>query len=246
MALKITFIGHASVLVSFNNQNYLLDPVYNRGVVFFHRKTPPGISLEQLPPIHGIFVSHGHYDHFDRWTLKKFPRSTPLVMAKGLGIYMRNLGFTDVHELTTWQTVSIGDLRVTAAPAQHSGKQPFFHKRSVFIGFILEHKAGTIYFAGDTGYFPGFKEIKKRFEIDVALLPIGAYRPKKNRKKHMNPPDALRAFQDLGAKWMIPIHWGTFHLGWEPINEPIDWLKELIRGRNLSVKILYPGESAVF
>ncbi|NOY76334.1 MAG: MBL fold metallo-hydrolase [Calditrichaeota bacterium] len=246
MALKITFIGHASVLISYGDRHYLVDPVYNRGVVFFHRKTPPGIPLDQLPPIHGIFISHGHYDHFDQWTLKKFPGSTPLFVAKGLGVYVRKLGFSSVLELSAWQTASLDDLRITATPAHHSGKQPFFHKPSVFIGFVLEHPEGTVYFSGDSGYFPGFKDIGKRFKIDVAILPIGAYRPKKNLKKHMNPPDALRAFKDLGARWMIPIHWGTFHLGWEPLNEPIIWLQDLIQGKNLPVRILNPGESASF
>ena len=246
MGVKVIFIGHSSVLLSFEHKNYLLDPIYNEKVVFYHRKKPPGIPFEELPPIHGILISHGHYDHFDRLTIEKFPKTTPLFVAKGLRHPVELLGFERIYEFSAWETVSIEGVTITATPAQHSGKQPFFHDPSEFIGFVIQHREKTVYFAGDTGYFPGFREIGKRFQIDVALLPIGAYRPRKNFKKHMNPPDALRAFEDLGAKWMIPIHWGTFRLGLEPVDEPAIWLKKLLEGKNSRVRILQPGESAEF
>ncbi len=241
----MTFIGHASILLSFNHTHLLLDPVFNDRIVFLRRHTPPGILLQELPPLFGILISHGHYDHFDRWTLKHFLRTTPIVAARGLGIHLKKLGFKDIRELSVWENTLLGPFKITATPAKHAGKQPFFFEASEFVGFVIENEK-TVYFAGDTGYFEGFRAIGERFNIDVALLPIGAYKPRKNLKKHMNPPDALRAFKDLGARWMIPIHWGTFHLGWEGLNAPVQWLNRLLEKEPQPVKILKPGEWAEF
>ncbi len=243
--MRVTFIGHASVLLSFNSTHFIFDPVFNDRIVFLRRHIPPGLPLEALPPLSGIFISHGHYDHFDRWTLKRLSRSIPVVAARGLGIHLQKLGFQDIRELSPWQTTQLDSFKITATPAKHSGKQPFFHEVSEFVGFVIENEK-TAYFAGDTAYFDGFKEIGQRFKIDVALLPIGAYKPRKNLKKHMNPPDALRAFKDLGARWMIPIHWGTFHLGWEGINAPARWLARILEKEPQPVKILKAGEWAEF
>ncbi len=245
MPLRVTFIGHASVLVSFNSAHFLFDPVFSERIVFLKRRIPPGIRLEELPPLSGILISHGHYDHFDRWTLRQLAKTTPVIAARGLGTHLKKLGFKTVYELSAWESTRLGSFAITATPAKHFGRQPFFHEISDFIGFVLQNEK-TVYFAGDTAYFEGFRQIGGRFLIDVALLPIGAYKPRKNLKKHMNPPDALRAFKDLNARWMIPIHWGTFHLGWEGINAPAQWLERLLQKEALPVRILKAGEWTEF
>ena len=133
-------------------------------------------------------------------------------------------------------------------PVKHWGTRNLWPDDRGYTGFLVEHRDGTVFFPGDTAYFPGFRDYGRRWAIDVALLPIGAYRPPAFRRVHMNPEDALQTLVDLDARHMVPIHWGTFVVSYEPIDEPVGWLEELARERGLTerVAVLRHGESRRF
>lgn len=247
---KITFINHATVLVQLDGINILTDPVYSRTVSFFlFRFKPPGLPFEQLPPPHHILISHNHYDHLNLKTLRRLRRAhTPsIIFPRGIAKYGRRTGFSAISELDWWDTFETERLKITCVPAKHfSGRMLWDYNRSLACGYVIQTPRATVYYAGDTAYSDFFKEIAERFSIDVALLPIGAYKPYKWFKDiHMSPERALQAFLDLKAKHLIPIHWGTFKISDEPMAEPPVLLrKEAERlGVEHQVHILDNGEA---
>src|SRR5216117_2830869 len=173
---------------------------------------------------------------------------TVAVVAKNLADLVAGCGYRDVIELAWGDTVTIRGVRLTALPVKHWGTRNLVSDDRGYTGFLVEHRDGTVFFPGDTAYFPGFRDYGRRWAIDVALLPIGAYRPPAFRRVHMNPEDALQTLVDLDARHMVPIHWGTFVVSYEPIDEPVGWLEELARERGLTerVAVLRHGESRRF
>ncbi|MDD2666383.1 MAG: MBL fold metallo-hydrolase [Methanocellales archaeon] len=246
-SVSITYIGHSTVLVESRDFSFITDPIFsNRIARFFRRrKAPLAASVEDLPPIDSILISHGHYDHLDAPTLKKFAKDIPIVVSKSLRKTIVRLGFSDIRSLSWWEGTKIGKTEIIAVPAFHFSGRPPLLLRNDYQGYIIEGKK-IVYFAGDTGLKNDFEEIGKRFEIDLAFLPIGAYSPRFFRRHHLSPEDALRAMALLKAKKMIPIHWGTFGLSFEPINEPPERLAKITKESNLEerVLILNPGERA--
>jgi L-ascorbate metabolism protein UlaG (beta-lactamase superfamily) len=150
--------------------------------------------------------------------------------------------------LQKWESFSHGDWSVTLTPCKHWGARTIRDEHRGYGGFVLNHQGRTIYHAGDSAYFEGFKEIGKRLKPEIALLPIGAYYPDSFRHVHMGPDEALRAFRDLGATWLVPMHFGTFKLSFEPLDEPPRWLNELAQQQKLSehLKILEEGVPTLF
>ncbi|MFV1976526.1 MAG: MBL fold metallo-hydrolase [Candidatus Scalindua sp.] len=223
-----------------------MDPNYSERVAWlFKRHAAPGIAFDSLPEINAIIISHEHSDHLNKTTLYKFEKDIPVIISKGLGDEIKELKFQDVRELAWWEKTVIKGIEITAVPARHDATNS---------GYIISGSK-TIYFAGDTGLFSGFKDIGKRFKIDVALLPIGGYYPhfpgnliqsvrREVRGDHMAPEDIPPALKMLGNPIMIPIHWGTFKLSGEPLEEPIKKLNEIERQNNLGseIHILQPGE----
>ena len=250
MALKITFINHATLLVQMDGVNILTDPIYSRTVSFmFPRRQKPGIPFEDLPPIDYILVSHSDYDHLNQKTLRKLRRKgeSTIVTPKGLALYARKARFENIVELETWESTERPDLTITCTPAKHHSKRTSWDRTgSACCGFVLQSKSHTVYFAGDTGYAEFFKELGFRFAIDAALLPIGAYKPEKWFKNlHLHPATAVKAFLDLKARHLIPYHWGTFWISDEPMAEPPQLLlaeSERFQLRD-KVHILNNGES---
>lgn len=246
--IVVTYIGHATTLVQLGGVVILTDPVYADRLLLPKRLVEPGIPMECLPGLDVVLVSHGHYDHLDLPTHHRLPDGGIALVAENLSDLVRPCGYDRVIELAWGESFRYRDVKVTALPVKHWGTRNLVPDRRGYTGFLLESPAGSVFFPGDTAYFPGFRDYGGRFRIDVALLPIGAYSPPSFRRVHMNPEDAFQAFRDLRARYMVPIHWGTFAVSLEPIGEPIQWL-EAIAAREAAterVAILRHGESRRF
>jgi L-ascorbate metabolism protein UlaG (beta-lactamase superfamily) len=247
--ISVTYVGHATVLLRLGRVSLLTDPVYSSRLILPKRLVAPGVALGALPRLDAVLVSHGHMDHLDVPTHRRLPKSdTVAVVAKNLSDLVADCGYREVVELAWGEQVTVGDVLITALPVKHWGTRNLWPDDRGYTGFLLEHPDGTVFFPGDTAYFPGFRDYGRRHAIDVALLPIGAYRPPPFRRVHMNPEDALQTLVDLGARWMVPIHWGTFVVSYEPIDEPVRWLGDLAEERGLAerVAVLRHGESRRF
>jgi L-ascorbate metabolism protein UlaG (beta-lactamase superfamily) len=213
---------------------------------------PPAIPITELPPADLVLVSHNHYDHLQPESLRACrARGNPLFVAPlGLGPYLRDLGL-DVEELDWWQTREAGAARVTCVPAQHfAARTPFDRNRTLWCGFVVRSGDVTVYFAGDSGYSPQFADIGRRSPgIDLALIPIGAYEPRWfMQPMHMNPAEAVRAHLDLGARVSVGMHFGTFRLTDEGIDDPLRALDEARQAAGIAsdaFRTLDFGESAV-
>jgi L-ascorbate metabolism protein UlaG (beta-lactamase superfamily) len=218
---RITWLGHATFLVQLDGVSLLVDPALMPKIFGgIERNVAPGVPLEQLPRIDAALVSHSHYDHLDLPTLERV--RAPVVAGLGLERFLRDRGLF-ATELGWWSSTMVGGVRVTFVPAQHWSRRGLFDtNRTLWGGFVIEGSRATVYHSGDTGWFAGFKEIGARFpRLDAALLPIGAYDPAWFMEpQHLNPEQALRAFQDLGARTFVAMHWGTFKLADEPLDEP--------------------------
>lgn len=217
----VTWIGHASFLIQTHETNILVDPNWAKWLKVIKRLKQPGIDLNHLPEIDLVLVTHAHFDHLDRRTLRKIAADQPIVVPTSVGTLVHDLGFEIIHELDYWQTVKIGPLKISLTPCHHWGARFLADRHRGFGGFIIEANNRTIFHCGDSAYFPGFKEIGQRYPIEVALLPIGAYDPPSGREVHMNPEEAVQAFLELRAKKLVPMHYGTFRLGYEPLDEPL-------------------------
>ena len=244
----ITWIGHASFLIQFSDLNVLVDPNFANWLFLMKRLRRPGLRLEHLPPVDLVLISHAHFDHFHKPTLRKLTDKKIGIMPWGTASLAQRLGFERLIELQTWDTFSHDDWSVTLTPAKHWGARTLQDDHRGYGGFVLEHQGRRIYHAGDSAYFDGFKEIGKRFAPEIALLPIGAYYPDSFRHVHMGPDEAVKAFRDLRSRWLIPMHFGTFKLSFEHLDEPPRWLREIARREGLTdrVRFLEEGVPQVF
>ena len=246
--LALTWIGHASFLVQFSDLNVLIDPNFANWLFLLKRVRRAGMKIRDLPPIDLVLLTHAHFDHFHKRTLRKLPAPKIAVLPWGMGDLARGLGFDRVIELQWWESFSRGGWQVTLTPSNHWGARLLHDEHRGYGGFILEYQGRRLYHAGDSGYFEGFKEIGRRCPPEIALLPIGAYHPEAFRRVHMGPDEAIKVFQELRAQWLVPMHYGTFKLSFEDIDEPPRWLRELAHRHRLShhLKILEEGMPHVF
>ena len=253
--LAVVWIGHATALVQIEDKVIVTDPVFTRTIAELGgRIVAPGLEAERLPPIDAVLISHMHLDHLSYGSLERIEAKTRalFVPAGGL-VYIPDLDFP-AHELATWQSWERDGLRVTAVPVQHSGSRygadAAWMTRS-FTGYIIEYRGVTVYFPGDTGYArPLFVETARRFpRIDLALLPISPIEPRAlMRYAHMDPDEALAAFADLGARWMVPIHHGTFVNSFDRPGDALRALRAGMKRRGLderTVLVLGQGEQRV-
>jgi L-ascorbate metabolism protein UlaG (beta-lactamase superfamily) len=232
----VTFIGHATFLIQTAAGNFLTDPMYSDragpfGLLGPRRVRQPAVRFDDLPPISTVLLSHNHYDHCDRSTLARLAkRFDPVVITPiGNGALVKSTGLRKVEELDWWQDAKTSTLPLTLTPAHHfSARTPFDRNRALWGGFTIAVAHRRIYFAGDSAYAPFFREVRRRFgPIDLALLPIGAYEPRWFMQAvHMNPAEALQAHLDLEASESIAMHFGTFQLTTEGIDEPIRALEQ--------------------
>jgi L-ascorbate metabolism protein UlaG (beta-lactamase superfamily) len=246
--IGITWIGHASFLIQTQEHSILIDPNWAKWLKVVKRLKEPGLKIHELPAIDLVLVSHAHFDHLDKKTLRTVASDQPIIVPEYVGGLVQGLGFNRVQELKRWETTELGSLRITLTPAQHWGARVIHDRHRGFGGFLIEYGGRTIYHCGDSAWFEGFAEIGDRSKIDIALLPIGAYDAPTGRDVHMNPEEALRAFTALKARLMIPMHYGTFRLGFEPMAEPPDRLLGHARSLGLDekIRILQEGKPAVF
>jgi L-ascorbate metabolism protein UlaG (beta-lactamase superfamily) len=246
--VAITWIGHASFLIQFTDLNVLVDPNFANWLFLLKRIKRSGFKLEHLPPIDLILLTHAHFDHFHKPTLRRLPRLNIGVMPWGVGDLALDLGFERVIELEWWDSFSQNGWTVTLTPSKHWGARTLRDHHRGYGGFILEHQGRRIYHAGDSAYFHGFKQIGRRLPPEIALLPIGAYHPESFRRVHMGPDQAIKAFKDLHADYLIPMHYGTFRLSFEDPAEPPRWLLEVAEEEHLTrkIKILEEGVPEVF
>lgn len=249
----LTWVGHATYVVRMAGACVLTDPVWSSRLPGVPRRaTPPGVAFADLPAVDAIVISHNHYDHLDEPTIGRFPRSTPVLVPAGLGEWFRRKRFTEVVELDWWESAEVAGLRFDFAPAQHWTRRGLRDTcRSLWGSWVITGPDGRrLYHAGDTGYGPHLAEIGRRYPgIDVAMLPIGAYWPRWfMRPVHMDPEEAVRALEDLGAERMASMHWGTFALTREPLVEPLLWLRKAWRAAGWDPAQLWDlaiGESRV-
>jgi L-ascorbate metabolism protein UlaG (beta-lactamase superfamily) len=246
--VALTWIGHASFLIQFDDLNVLVDPNFANWLFLLKRIKRSGLRIEDLPPIDLVLLTHAHYDHFHKPTLRRLPHPKIGVMPWGVGDLAHNLGFARIIELDWWESFGQRDWKVTLTPSKHWGARTLHDHHRGYGGFVLEHQGRKIYHAGDSAYFEGFKEIGQRFAPDVALLPIGAYHPESFRQVHMGPDEAVRAFKELQAQWLVPMHYGTFKLSFEDLDEPPRWLRQLAHEQGISqkVRILDEGLPTLF
>jgi L-ascorbate metabolism protein UlaG (beta-lactamase superfamily) len=247
-----TFVGHSTFLLQFpGDLNILTDPIWSQRASPFsfagpRRVRPPALDWKALPPIALVLVSHGHYDHLDVPTLRQLERRfSPLFLA-GLGqrAFLRARGLGRVEELDWWQSRTVrdrqgGTLEITFTPAQHwSARNILQRNRTLWGGFWLQDGAGgkRVFFAADSGLGRHFGTIRERLgSPDVAFLPIGAYEPRWfMREQHMNPDDAVQAHLALGARQSVGMHFGTFRLTDEGIDQPAKDLAFGLAARNIA------------
>jgi L-ascorbate metabolism protein UlaG (beta-lactamase superfamily) len=248
----VTFVGHATFLIQAAGASVLIDPVYSRRAspVSFagpRRVRAPGVRFEDLPTISLVLLSHNHYDHCDLRTLQLLERRfhPRFVTPLGNGRLLRSAGIVQVEEIDWWETTSAAQLPITVTPAQHfSARSMFDRNRALWGGFLIEAGGHRILHAGDSGYGPHFREMAARLgPIDLALLPIGAYEPRWFMKDiHMNPAEAVQAHLDLAARQSIAMHFGTFQLTPEGIEEPVRELAKALEERGVAADRFRAGE----
>ncbi len=261
-----TWIGHATVLMQVNGVNVLTDPIFSERAspVSFYgpkRKVRVPLTIAQLPHVDVVVISHNHYDHLDRPSVQQLNKQAggpPLFLVPlGLKAWMADAGITNVRELDWWQHVSVPGLELHLVPVQHWSARTLSDRFDTLWGGWMVRtdttaaKPFSFFFAGDTGYSADFTDIAKRFpKTDLALLPIGAYAPRWfMAPQHVNPTEAVRIHRDLHATRSIGIHWGTFELTDEPLDEPPQALMRALQDADLPTSqfgVLHHGETAKF
>jgi len=230
MEPTVTWIGHATVLLQLQGVNLLTDPHWSRRASPLSWAGPkrlqePGLAFEDLPPIHVILISHDHYDHLDVATVKRLHvvHDPVFVVPLGLKAWLQGEGISRVVELDWWGAVEHGGLRIVCTPAQHfSQRSPWDANTRLWASWAVLGAERRFYFSGDTGYFAGFREIGEKLgPFDLTAMAIGAYMPPAiMRSIHLTPEQAVQAHEDLRGKQLVGIHWGTFDLAEEPLEEP--------------------------
>ncbi|MBK1854838.1 MBL fold metallo-hydrolase [Verrucomicrobiaceae bacterium 5K15] len=222
--IRVTWIGHASFLVQFADHSVIIDPNWANWHGVVKRQRVPGLDLSLMPLVDLVMVTHAHFDHLHKRSLKILESHEGIVVPQGSGSLVKRLGFKTVHEMSVWDELKFGDLNVTHTPSHHWGARYLHDTHRDYGGYMISSGVSKVFHCGDSAYFEGFKEIGKHHTPDVALMPIGAYDAPSGRDVHMNPEEAVRSFIEMKAGILIPMHYGTFPLGNEPDHEPVERL----------------------
>jgi L-ascorbate metabolism protein UlaG (beta-lactamase superfamily) len=225
--LAAAWLGHATILLRMDGQTILTDPVLSHRIGLGlglmtggpRRSIAAALSVRELPPIDLILISHAHFDHLDRPTLVKLPKHIPIITAHHTSDLLRDLGFTDITELQWNQSKQINGLTITARAVRHWGARTFYDKHRGFNAYLLESTAHRVLYGGDSAYHELFKDLTN---VDLAILGIGAYNP--YLAAHSTPEQALEMADHCQAKFILPMHHGTFRLSREPQHEPMQRL----------------------
>ena len=246
-----TWLGHASMLWQIGGKNILVDPIFSERAspVSFAgpaRLTPSPLRLEDLPHIDVVLVSHNHYDHLDRPTvlaLSKQAGGAPLfIVPLGISDWLQREGITTVKGLDWWQQHSLGAaasdaVKVSLVPAQHWSSRTLLDRHeSLWGGFVVQHQSYSMYYSGDTGYSRDFADIAARFgKFDFAQIPVGCYEPRWFMgNQHVNEPEAIQIHRDVGSRFSVGVHWGTFRLCDDPVDQVLDEFPKAAKAAGLS------------
>ncbi len=244
--MGVTFVGHSSFFLQIGGENVVVDPNFARWLFVLKRLRKPGLRIADLPPIDLVLITHAHFDHLHRPSLRSIVQHTrrlrgsapTVVVPEHVFDLVSDLGFRDVVELNWWNSYRHREVTVTHVPSRHWGARVLRDAHRGYGGYVLRDSKHSIYHAGDTAYFSGFREIGTRLAPEVALLPIGAYHPASFRNVHTSPGDATRAFLDLNSRWMVPMHYGSFRLSHEPMDEPLQLLEQEAAAAGVSDRVL--------
>ena len=247
-AFSAVWVGHATVLLRFGARNVLADPNLGGAILVYPRLTPPSVTARELPPIDAVLLSHMHVDHFDLRTVQALGRRPLVLYPQGGDAYTSGLAQRR-HSLKPWESVQYQGLRITAVPVSHEGGRYALDSlwNHAFSGFIIEGLGRTVFFAGDTGYDKKkFRAIHERFpHIDVAFIPIAPARG--GNKSHASPEEAMQIFQDVGARYLVPIHYEAYYSMAVPYDEPRRLLTAAVQKADLESRVfaLRTGERLV-
>lgn len=257
----LTWIGHATVLLQIKGRNILTDPQFSKRAspvqwIGPKRVVAPGLSLEDLPAVDLVVISHDHYDSLDTSSIHRLVDrtsgdGTTFYVPLGLKPWFEGLGVERVVELDWWESRNAGNLEIIAVPVHHWSKRGLISRnRTLWAGWVIKAGDFSIFFAGDSGYKPVFKEIGRKLgPFDLSIIPIGAYEPRWFMKHHhMSPSEAVQVHLDVGSRKSVGVHWGTFPLTDEPLDEPPRALKRATQAYKLAEDefvVLKHGETII-
>ena len=249
--LRATWIGHASVLVEVDGARVLVDPVFSArcsplSFMGPERFFPAPVALAELPAIDAVLISHDHYDHLDMPSVQALAeRGAAFVVPLGIGAHLERWGVPaeQIADLDWWEHKTLGRLQLTATPARHySGRRLLDSDATLWASWVIAGERHRVYFSGDTGYGPQFREIGQRFgPFDLTLIKVGASDPTW-QQIHMSPEDAVRAHRDVGGRLLLPVHWGTFNLANHAWNEPAERTVAAAQAAGIAYALPRPGE----
>lgn len=246
-AIQVSWLGHATTLINFYGTIILTDPNFSPRVGIARRLVAPPVKVLELPAIDLIVISHAHLDHLDKRSLKQLPQGATLVIPRNSSDLVKEMNFKQVVELDWEKEVTIKGVTIRAFRPAHWGRRtPFDDNDRGYNSYILTKDGKSILFGGDSAYTTAFGQQGRKYDLVLALIAIGAYRPELWRRSHATPEEALKMFLESGARYFVPIHWGTFILGLEPIEEPTERLTAEAQrlGIRDRVIVLGHGESA--
>jgi L-ascorbate metabolism protein UlaG (beta-lactamase superfamily) len=245
-------IGHSTFALKLGNQFIVTDPFFQTRALLVARRAPAALPADIFPPQSVVLISHNHYDHLDDQAVKVLARRQAIFICPlGLKQFLQNAGARNIHELDWWGRLSLLGFNFTCLPAQHWSRR--FRQRqnaALWSSWLIDGGGRRIFFGGDSGYFVGFAEFGRCFAgIDLALLPAGACLPRwMMAYSHLNVEEMFKAFHDLKAKRLIPMHWGSIKLGDDPIAWPLAQIERYLRQNpemRARVEILRPGQQMV-
>lgn len=249
--VTVGWIGHSTLLINLYGYRILTDPVFGEKVgvsvgftqIGLKRFTAPALSIDEVGSVDLILLSHAHMDHFDMPTLRKLANpETTVITARGTTGLLRKLPFAKVEELGGKESLTLGDVTIQAVPVRHWGNRFPWNRSYQYTGYVIERNGTSIFFPGDTAYTPDFKWLADK-QLDLAFMPIGAYSPDQFQRHHCTPEQAWQMFLDTGAKWLIPIHWNTFVLSREPVEEPLQRLLAIAGDDQKRIVLTEQGKS---
>ena len=248
--LSVTFIKHASVMIKDLDQYFYVDPIFNDIFWFIKDFSPLAFNVNEMPEAHHILITHGHYDHLDKSSLATFDRRTHLITPVGYDQVFNDLDMRNRSQLDWYDVYQEGKREITLLPCNHwTMRNPIVGpNRSLWGSYVIKTAFGkTIYVSGDTAFFDGFGEIGRQFDIDLAIMNLGAYEPRWfMAPSHMNVRETVEAFKQLRAKKLIIVHWGTFRLGDEPVHFPPIELRKILEAEGLVDRWIQLGHGETY